>query len=1531
MGKHTKTLQVIKKGALATLLWGGTALGSLFILSFVAIQIPYVQTRLVKGVTEFLAQKTGHEIQIGYVNISWFDNLVLEEFLVEDSFDSTMIRSNEVMIDFNLFDLITKDEVTFDAVKLTNSGLYLQKVHDSTALNLTHFIRTLRSIRNKERSSGSSDLFIGKIKFENASLAVKDHRRGKASVPWNYNDIHYENIDCSISGLRIQGDTIRAKIDQLSAIDDQKELDIVSLKAMVSFNDRSLTFRDLYLETGHSKITDSVSFIYSSASQLSFMKDSVDVEARFAESFIHPHDIQLFSTAKVKFDEPFKLSGILRGKLDRFRLTDLRLDLGKQSHITGDIHMVGLPNIQETFMDIDLTEAVLFGDDVKEFTPSTIYPYLDSLGKVEAKASFLGFYSDFVANGSFKTGLGDVQSNLNLKLPFKRFPGSYSGQIKLANFDLGRLIATDDIKKMSMSGAIDGQGFTQRSADFYLNADFESLGYKSYDYKNISTNAEFAAQFFSGQLEIDDPNLKFNIDGTVDLRNNLNKVDFSGNLDTLNLKALNVTDRDIFLRTELNLDFIGLELDSISGFVDLNDLYIRNEDRDLSLDSLLINSSYNDQRRSLTVQNELLNFRAKGKYSYTTVIKDLDRLWKEYRLILNNEKDSINAYYDSKQVDEIQNYSVDLNLSVSDADPFVRLFTDQITLGKNTNVSGQLIHGETSIFKLNSNVDTLLYKDYLFYNNEFDLNVSKLTESQEVLSMLYVSSEKQVASKFTSFNDFFMEAIWNENRIDFITNIQQTEQENKARLIGDLTFTEDAYVVSIQPSELVAIGRKWDFSEGNSLSLTKNGTINFTNFGLHFEDQSISLNGELSRSESKELLLDVTNFQLDNINPLISQKLSGVINTKANITGWGDQLLVQSDLDIRKIELDNFLIGDIKGISEWENAYKRLRLGFEIDRLNRKVTQVGGYFYPGEKIQLDMVANLDGTSLKVIEPFVSKTFSNIEGEMTGQFTIEGNLNYPILQGSGTIEEGKVKVNYLNTDYTFNGDIIFEENEVGVRNLLITDVNNNKATATGGIFHDGFKNFVLDIGTNLEKFQVLNTSSSDNDLYYGTAYLTGDVNFLGSFNNLQISAKTTTNRGTRMFIPLGNTSNVEQEEFIKFISISESVESEEDKPAESPLESIKLKGIKLDFDLDITPDAYTELIFDIKSGDIIRGRGNGKINLQINTDGDFLMFGDLIIENGGYNFTLKNIINKEFDLIEGSKISWYGDPYQGVMDIQAEYRQLTSLLPLLEQNPQPELLESADARRKYPAIVELDLKGPLLTPEIDFDIRIEDYPESIAGYSVGPMVNAFNSKLDSDEQELKRQVFSLIVLRRFSPQNSFNVGGGQTLGSSVSEFVSNQLSYWVSQVDENLEIDVDLTSLDQDAFNTFQLRLAYTFLDGRLKVSRDGGFTNVENEADISTVVGDWTVEYLITSDGKLRAKMYNKTNYNVVDRALGDQNNTTTGFSIRYTKSFDQFRELLFKARKTPKLPKEDSDPQKKEAISPPQAPGTDQSDEEHH
>jgi hypothetical protein len=179
---------------------------------------------------------------------------------------------------------------------------------------------------------------------------------------------------------------------------------------------------------------------------------------------------------------------------------------------------------------------------------------------------------------------------------------------------------------------------------------------------------------------------------------------------------------------------------------------------------------------------------------------------------------------------------------------------------------------------------------------------------------------------------------------------------------------------------------------------------------------------------------------------------------------------------------------------------------------------------------------------------------------------------------------------------------------------------------------------------------------------------------------------------------------------------------------------------------------------MKSGDIIRGRGNGDLKLQLDTKGEFNMFGPFEFTEGWYNFTLYDIINKEFEIRKGSRISWYGDPYLGLLDINASYNQLASLAPLF--STRPDVASAPQIRRKYPVEVLLRLEGQMLSPEIHFDIVANDLPQSVqvAGKESGnTTVNldlefaAFKNRLD--EQELNRQVFSLIVLRRISPNRS----------------------------------------------------------------------------------------------------------------------------------------------------------------------------------
>jgi len=129
-------------------------------------------------------------------------------------------------------------------------------------------------------------------------------------------------------------------------------------------------------------------------------------------------------------------------------------------------------------------------------------------------------------------------------------------------------------------------------------------------------------------------------------------------------------------------------------------------------------------------------------------------------------------------------------------------------------------------------------------------------------------------------------------------------------------------------------------------------------------------------------------------------------------------------------------------------------------------------------------------------------------------------------------------------------------------------------------------------------------------------------------------------------------------------------------------------------------------------------------------------------------------------------------------------------------------------------------------------------------------------------------------------------------------------------------------MDQEAFNAFQLRMSYTFMNGRLRITRDGTLGNqsqptggTENRNDLATAIGDWTVDYLLSADGKFKVKMYSRTNVNPLVNNLNTQNAFTTGVSLMHTQSFNEFKDLLKSNRNKNRKPIENDPDQNNEAL----------------
>jgi hypothetical protein len=1041
-----------------------------------------------------------------------------------------------------------------------------------------------------------------------------------------------------------------------------------------------------------------------------------------------------------------------------------------------------------------------------------------------------------------------------------------------------------------MSGELKGKGLSVKDASLDLNATVRRLGLRQYDYKNMKVKGHFSRQQFKGDISIKDTNLVLAANGEVDLRDGKNLFDIKADLQKANLYALRFADKEAIVRTKLNVNFQGIKLDDLVGEALFTDAYVLYNNRDLVVDSLYVFSSKDASGRTIYMDSDFASAGLQGNFEFSKAFEDGARLIKEYKLNFEDAA-AAESYYMKKNKSLYNNYKIDVTTDLKDINPLLVMFYPSLYVSKGTKAEGVFSSGAASIVSFNAQVDSLHFKDYKFYNSVIDINTSKLADSANVLAQAYIHSDRQQLATAPATEGLTVEAIWGNKQIEFNSTIKQMASTNYASLKGNLQFLTEGIQLSFKPSHFQILDQEWHIARENSVLFHKKN-IDFNNLSISNRFQMVSVNGTISDDPDKEVELLVKEFKMQTLNPIIARELLGTANGFVKIKDFYKDVNVQSELEIGELVIDNFLIGDISGQTSWDIINKRIGVNYQIYRMRNRILSLTGYYDPNAvEDALVMQAALNKTDLEILEPFFKSQVSNIGGTASGRLRISGMLAAPILKGSLTVNGGRFRYNYLNTTYHFDDKVYFNENEIGVRQLQLYDDANNVAYLKGGVFHDGFKDFVIDLSATMQNFKVLNTSAKDNDLFYGTAFTTGNVSILGSISNLNITANALSNKGTKIYIPIGGTSKTidQKKEFITFVSKSQATDTV---VAENQA-SVKLSGIKLDFNFEITPDAYCEIIFDIKSGDIIRGNGNGKIKMQIDTEGDFTMFGDYQISKGSYNFTMLNAINKEFKIREGSRISWSGDPYGGILDIDASYEQTASLLPIIEPLLSSTQRESPPPQytRRYPVTVLMKLSGDLMSPDIALGVNFDDYPQSDAVFMAG--ILNYRSRLLTDEQELNRQVFSLLVLRRLSPEGAFS-GVEGSVGSSLSELLSNQLSYWVSQaIDENLEIDMNLNTINQEALNTLQLRLSYSMFDGRLRVT---------GQSDSRTMLGDWTIEYMLSKDGKLKIKMFNRYNQNIVVSGMSN-NNMITGVSVIHTQNFSTLKELLSFKKKKKKRP----------------------------
>ncbi len=1328
----------------------------------------------------------------------------------------------------------------------------------------------------------------------------------------DYNHLDITNINIDIDSFQFQNDIYKGQVNGLTFREFSGfELSKLSASQAV-VSDSLVGLYGLELVTPASTLGDTLELTYKGFRDFKNYNNKVKMVGHFNNAQVAVKDIMAFAPPLKRNafflqnqDEVLQINGEVTGTVNRLRGRDLDIRLGRGLSFRGRFSSRNLAVRNEERLNLKVEQMRTSFQTLRLLVPRFNPPEnFDKLGQLDFNGRFDGFFTDFVAFGKLKTALGNAEMDMNMNTRYGREQANYRGKLSLYDFDLGGWSGNKDLGNITFVSEVkNGVGLTLETVDAELEARIQEFSYRGYRYENLTVDGELQKNLFDGNLVAKDDNIDFVFNGKLDFIDSLPRFDFQADVNRLDLAAINLSKQPIVLSGGFDLNLEGEGISSLQGNGSVYNLNIQREKENFLVDTLLISSTIDSrQYRIFDVYSDVLELQLDGYFDVQEVPQVVTRYF------VRNFPEFADRFRIRSKEKPLKDSRFNFEVRVPNSKNFTNLLAPGLDTIRYASASGYVDNVKDSI-RLEVEFPVLNYRNLRF--DDVLVRYKGIRDSSDMILDIYHTS----INENQHFEPIKLEGQMVRDTFHFnINSTNFTSIFDDLDLRGKLYLLDSFYQVSFLPSNLVILKDRWNILEDNYIRFGK-GKVETRNFDLtNFEKRIV-----VQSIGDKGLTMSLENFDLSLIDDWWKYskmdfsgnffvllevgdifKLEDVYATAladsflVNQDNWGE---LRIDLGMKNIKSPLQASVNIAGDPQNLNADGEIYLN---EQMRQAATK--GKPTTMAKDEFKFTVRLDDYPLEIIEYFLGNGVYDTKGTINVEVALDGRLKKPNINGMAYVSDLSTTINYLKTRYYVpEGEIKITNSIFDATGNYIYDKNNNAALVTGGITHDHLSKFRLNVGVNSEQFIFLDTKKGDNELYYGFGIGSGDVQFTGKFQATDIKIDAKTGAGTSLTIPIDYGQDADEVSFIRFLDKKENTEDEE-------RQKLDLKGVAIDMALEMTKEAEVQMIFDEQAGDIIKGNGHGNLQIKVPRGGDFEMFGDYDIDRGEYLFTWLNVVNKPFKVNQGGRISWDGDPFGAQIDIEASYSGLRpSLYNFILEYLQDDDIKAA-ARSPVDVDLSMRLRGELLKPEISFDL-------SFPTLTAGELKNYTDSKLRivrQDQQELNRQVFGLLVIGGFLPNESSALAGTQgIIGiNTVSELLSNQLSIYLTELLSEVFTDVGFISgVDfQIEYNVFQsdeiridgrrlpvtgaeleLRQRFDLFNDRFTVDLSGSYVNQGG----AFFAGDVILEYYLTRKRRLKVRFYRLSDLTIQGRRdiLG------LGFSVR--REFDSFAEFISGLRRS--------------------------------
>lgn len=1349
-------------------------------------------------------------------------------------------------------------------------------------------------------------LLLGKLVLNDVKATYNNTAIAPTKQGIDFNHLNFSKLNTEIRSFKMENNTFAGTVNS-AEIQEAKGLDIQKFNTDFVYAEKEAYLKDLYLQTPKTLLRDEVILNYTSIDQLTNNLGAVKISANIKDSKIGFSDI-LNLVPTLKNTVPFNkypnailnVNANVKGTVNDLLIQDLKVSGLDQLRVIASGKIKNAMNPDQLYYDVRIGEFSSNAKTIFNLVPKNTIP------------SNITLPSSFSVKGNAKGTTKMVNTDLNLYSTLgnaaivadvdmrRKNHELYDVKANLQGVQVGKIIQNKDIGAITAQISAKGESFDFKNANADLKGHVASAVYKGYRYQNMNLTGKINKGAYHVVLNSKDPNadLLLTASGIYDEKNPTVKV--NGEVIKLDVNKLGFYEKPMILAGKIDGDFTSLDPNNLNGYLNLKDFAFSDTKEVYPVQEMNLKASSTTDSTQIIFNSQVADIELKGKYKLTQIFGALTQTINQYYQFQKPDK--------TNKIDPGQHFAFNAKIKNDD---LIRKFVPELKSFETINLNGNY-DADSQKIEIDGQIPQLLYGE-----NTIEKGLLKVTnENQALQYSLNVAALK--SSSFT-INKIDINGDVADNTINYNATTKDDKDVTRFLIAGNAKSLNDITEISLNPNGLKLNYADWNIAENNKIQISNKGIL-ADNFILSNGGSEISIQSE-SNSPSSPLNIALKDFKIETITELIKKDTvlaRGTINGTAQLRDVMKDMTFTSDLNVSNLIVYGSPVGNL-AVKVNNSSPKLLNADIALSGNNNDVRILGDYNTASSSFDLNMAINQ--LQMKSIQGFSMNAITNTEGYLSGNLKITGTTDKPNILGKVKFNDAGLEIAKTGSDFRkLNDEIDFTNRGIEFDKFKIKDKDGNALVVDGQVLTQTYRDFAFNLNVNAKDFKVVNSQKSNDAMMYGILAIDAGLHIRGNLDLPKVDGRLSVadNTDFTFVLPQSNPSLQERDGIVEFVDQDQVVLNKTIKTDSLNAQS-RIQGMDVSVNIEVSKEAKLSIVIDKANGDFVQLQGEAELTGGIDPSGKTTLVGVYEVNKGSYDLSV-SFLKRKFDIQKGSTITWTGEPTMAVMDITAVYKTEAAPIDLVEQQVSGDGSASLinQFKQRIPFNALLKMKGELLKPQLSFDITTEEKNNSIST-NVKDVIDQKLAQLRTQESELNKQVFALLLLNRFIGENPFESGAGMSAETmarqSVSKILSQQLNNLASGLIKGVDLNFGLDSSEdystgqKNTRTDLNVDISKKLLNDRLKVTVGSNF-GLEGQArqneNMTNIAGNVSVDYSLSKDGRYMLRAYRKDEYQVA--LQGQIIETGVGFII--TLDYDKFREIFEKSKAKEKKPKKNQNNQ---------------------